>query len=250
VVLRGQRSEVRGQSNALWLAALLVLSAGCARRVPQQRLPERTDILAVLVVDPESRGAPEEAPDAVRERLAESLEARNLAVQRGPISALGGQIISGERVKALNRAAQAPYRLLVETRAVFFSQLDGRYRWTVGVRVSATRAADGAAVTEEFNLPAVMQFDHQKGSAAVEAVADEIARRTALALDGLIAAPPSVAAPPAEPTMGSRPRSIYFLMVDRFQNGDRGNDAKVDLADPQAFHGGDLAGAAQRLDWL
>ncbi len=43
---------------------------------------------------------------------------------------------------------------------------------------------------------------------------------------------------------------IYFLLVDRFANGDLGNDGAVDLADPQAFHGGDLAGVVQRLPEL
>ena len=43
---------------------------------------------------------------------------------------------------------------------------------------------------------------------------------------------------------------IYFLLVDRFANGDPSNDGRVDLADPQAFHGGDLAGVTQKLDYL
>ena len=248
--------------RALALCAAVLLAAGCTKRVPPrhlcqrmgvgrpQRLPERTPLTAVLAIDPESRGAPEEGPESLKERLAESLDSRNLAVERAPVSSLGGQTISGERAKALARAGTTPYRLLVEARAVFFSQLDGRYRWTVGVRLSASRAADGAAAVEEFNLPAVLQFDHQKSQAAVDAVADEISRRAALVLDGLIAAPPSVAPPTRSELEGSRPRSIYFLMVDRFANGEPKNDRDVDLADPQAFHGGDLAGATQRLDWL
>lgn len=239
--------------RALLLCAAVAV-AGCQKRVPPQRLPESAPIATVLVLDPESRGAVEEGPKALEERLAEALTSRNLKLERAPLAALGGQTISGERVKALARATSAPYRLLVETRAVFFSQLDGRYRWTVGVRLSGARASDGAAVVEEFNLPAVMPYDHQKGQAAVEDVADELARRAALALDALIAAPAS-AAPEAQPAAappatGARPSSIYFLMVDRFHNGDQGNDVAVDLKDPQAFHGGDLAGATQRLDWL
>jgi hypothetical protein len=60
---------------------------------------------------------------------------------------------------------------------------------------------------------------------------------------------------PKEPTVaptGQRtpPRSIYFVMVDRFANGTRSNDGDADPADPQAFHGGDLAGLRGRLDWL
>lgn len=48
---------------------------------------------------------------------------------------------------------------------------------------------------------------------------------------------------------------LYLLMVDRFENGDPTNDQAspgpaVDLADPQAWHGGDLAGVRGRLDHL
>ncbi|MDX2013439.1 MAG: alpha-amylase family glycosyl hydrolase [Myxococcaceae bacterium] len=57
-------------------------------------------------------------------------------------------------------------------------------------------------------------------------------------------------APPAPTGRRATPRSIYFVMVDRFANGSRANDGDADPADPQAFHGGDLAGLRGRLDWL
>jgi hypothetical protein len=58
-------------------------------------------------------------------------------------------------------------------------------------------------------------------------------------------------APKAAPT-GQRaaPRAIYFVMLDRFANGDRANDGEVDPKDPHAFHGGDLKGLLSKLDWL
>lgn len=43
---------------------------------------------------------------------------------------------------------------------------------------------------------------------------------------------------------------LYMIMIDRFQNGDPSNDADVVRGDPRAFHGGDLAGVLQRLDYL
>jgi alpha-amylase len=43
---------------------------------------------------------------------------------------------------------------------------------------------------------------------------------------------------------------IYFLLVDRFANGDPANDGAIDPADPQAFHGGDLAGVTAHVDEL
>ena len=46
------------------------------------------------------------------------------------------------------------------------------------------------------------------------------------------------------------PESVYFVMVDRFANGDPKNDGEIDLEDPQAFHGGDLQGVLDRLDHI
>lgn len=43
---------------------------------------------------------------------------------------------------------------------------------------------------------------------------------------------------------------LYFVLIDRFANGDSGNDAQVDRKDSRGFHGGDVAGLLQRLGYL
>ncbi|GGC74280.1 hypothetical protein GCM10007216_01160 [Thalassobacillus devorans] len=43
---------------------------------------------------------------------------------------------------------------------------------------------------------------------------------------------------------------IYFIMVDRFFNGDFDNDYEVDTGDPKAYHGGDIEGIIQQLDYI
>ncbi|MFZ3589185.1 alpha-amylase family glycosyl hydrolase [Bacillus sp. DJP31] len=43
---------------------------------------------------------------------------------------------------------------------------------------------------------------------------------------------------------------IYFIMVDRFNNGDTSNDFEVDINDPRAYHGGDLKGVTDKLDYI
>jgi glycosidase len=63
----------------------------------------------------------------------------------------------------------------------------------------------------------------------------------------------SAAPPAAHPSRlaTSRPWSdeiVYFVLVDRFANGDRSNDVKVDPSAKGAFHGGDLKGLTERLD--
>jgi len=44
--------------------------------------------------------------------------------------------------------------------------------------------------------------------------------------------------------------AIYFVLVDRYANGDPTNDGEVDPADPQAWHGGDIQGVIEHLDEL
>lgn len=43
---------------------------------------------------------------------------------------------------------------------------------------------------------------------------------------------------------------IYFALLDRFNNGDSHNDAHVDLKNPTAYHGGDMQGLIDKLDYL
>lgn len=43
---------------------------------------------------------------------------------------------------------------------------------------------------------------------------------------------------------------IYFIMVDRFNNGDTSNDFEVNPNDPYAYHGGDFKGITDKLDYI
>lgn len=54
----------------------------------------------------------------------------------------------------------------------------------------------------------------------------------------------------AAPVHAEETDLVYFVLVDRFDNGDPGNDDTIDRADPHAFHGGDLAGITRRLPYL
>jgi len=72
-----------------------------------------------------------------------------------------------------------------------------------------------------------------------------------------LAAPPvspasSPPAPPAitvvTPQRDWRDAVLYFVVLDRFADGDPGNDAGVDRSAKGAFHGGDLKGLIARLD--
>ncbi len=71
-----------------------------------------------------------------------------------------------------------------------------------------------------------------------------------VALAACVGTPPPQALPASEIDPEARPELLYFVLVDRFANGNPANDGEIDLQDPQAWHGGDLAGVRQKLDHL
>jgi len=62
------------------------------------------------------------------------------------------------------------------------------------------------------------------------------------------AAPAPAEAPVPHAAEAWRDDILYFVVTDRFADGDLANDAKVDRKAKGAFHGGDLKGLTQQLD--
>ncbi|QSQ13907.1 alpha-amylase family glycosyl hydrolase [Myxococcus landrumensis] len=187
------------------------------------------------------------------------------------------------------QAPEAPLLLLVETRVSFFGQVGGRFSWDVYVKTTANRATSVLEPTSDMSdYGAALQFDQQREDDAQLEVARQISGQAAALFDSFLASPmlvpatdggpglvPGLTAPagegiepgkstPTEPPPPSTPApkpylgqwspppgdAIYFVMVDRFANGNPGNDGAVDAKDAQAFHGGDLQGVIDRLDGL
>jgi glycosidase len=67
---------------------------------------------------------------------------------------------------------------------------------------------------------------------------------------------PVAAAPPTLPQTPTdwRDQILYFVMTDRFDDGDAGNNdqraGEFAAADPAKYNGGDLRGLARRLDYI
>lgn len=247
------------RASVLWSVCLVAFGLGCMPKVPKQRLAERAKVAVVYVVDAARVGEPESPPDALKRAVAAELDQRNLEVVELPLDVLGGQRLTDARLDGLKKAAgDAPLVLLIEQRVTFFSQLDGRYRWEVGTTVTAARGG-GAPVKDPFELPVVLMYDHERQKEAIAQAAPDVATRTGALLDALLAgssdlpkAPATVGKAPKAAPVGTpfQPRAIYFVMVDRFFNGDRSNDGDADPADPHGFHGGDLDGLTAKLDWI
>lgn len=113
-----------------------------------------------------------------------------------------------------------------------------------GVRVSVTRNA--TAVTS--GARAALLAASLAGALGAALLLSGFAGCTA-AGPGLSPSP----APTAAPTPPPKPfrwadAVLYFVVVDRFANGDAANDVNVDRAAKGAFHGGDLKGLTANLD--
>lgn len=54
----------------------------------------------------------------------------------------------------------------------------------------------------------------------------------------------------ASPIESWKDQILYFVLLDRFNDGDKTNNFEVDSRDPFAFHGGDVKGLVNKLDYL
>ena len=75
--------------------------------------------------------------------------------------------------------------LLIETQAQFFSQLEGRFRWTVEAQISLL-APGGEIFQKTLSIPVFHQFHHQREKESLEAAREQILRSLDRILDDYI----------------------------------------------------------------
>lgn len=239
------------KAGLAFAAGLLV--AGCVQRSPPVKLAQPAVALGAFVLDSERPAPAVDVPRELKDATSKVLWRRNLELD--PLSfekaaPLFGRVQnSQERLQQLPLLGkEAPFYVLVETRAVFFSQLGGRYRWNVYAKISVQRHGSAEApVTAELDVPVFLSFDHERETDAVRAAAWAIAERAGALFDSFLQAPPRELSRATPGRPGSEWEPLYFVLVDRFANGDLKNDGEVDLKDPQAFHGGDVQGVLDHL---
>ena len=110
---------------------------------------------------------------------------------------------------------------------------------------------DGANIPLRLARPTTVEFGFDPATHAI----------SVRPLSDVVFGGPQEAAPTAPVALGPASREqFYFVMTDRFANGDRGNDSGglsgdrtvtgFDPTDKGFFHGGDLAGVTQHLDYI
>jgi hypothetical protein len=72
---------------------------------------------------------------------------------------------------------QSDLILLIQTRTEYFSQLSGRYRWTVYAELSLANPDDlSRSIHRSVEIPVFMQFHHEQDSAVLEEASPTLAR--------------------------------------------------------------------------
>lgn len=238
----------------LLLVLLPLLLAGCIKRAEPPQAATPIPVGAVFLLDQEDAVAVLEAPDELIQAATAVLDTRNLQVDPLPASRWAESFASkrSTRQRMLELLERAPQDtvLLVETRAQLASLMEGRYRWTVPTTLTlARRGAADFPVQATVEVPVFLRYPHQDADDAVAAATTVLSKRLGRMADELLAADAVREAArsqqrpaQAQAPVSDRADAVYFVMVDRFRNGDPSNDGAVDRSDPQAFHGGDLRG--------
>ena len=168
--------------RALLLSLVL---GGCLPKAATVTAEQPVDVaVAALLSSVEDRPV-EAAPDAVGEALAVVVAAHNLRPQPADGAALLEKRTTGSRLALLAEGAGSPSLvLLVESEARYYSQLSGRYRWTITVTATVARSdAPGDGLTEQFEVPVFLQFHHEREPEALQAALPVIERRVSGLLD-------------------------------------------------------------------
>ena len=243
----------------------VVLLAGCIKRAEPVMAPDPTPVTAVFLFDQEQEPEVLDAPDSLVRAATSLLQGHNLVAEpldRGEWAESFSTLRSTrQRMMHLFDTGDSDVVLLVETRARFGSLIEGRYRWTVPVQLTlARRGSEDFPVQASMEVPVFMRFAHEQGLEAVEAAGPTITRRLSRMADELLRegatvgkrakARPTKTATAAPVKVREGADAIYFVLVDRYRNGDPSNDADADPSDPQAFHGGDLRGVIDDVDRL
>ncbi len=178
--------------HALALLAALAFAAGCVKSHPVVKLPEKTPIAVAFVLDDDHQGLVGEVPEALKKEVSAILAERNLDLFEIPFSSYAevfAPVRDSQRRLARLTNSEAPLTLLVETKAVYFAQLSGRYRWTVSLNLSVARK-DGSVepLSSATDLSTFVDFEHQKEQAVISSIASDLARRVGALLDEFLSA--------------------------------------------------------------
>lgn len=170
---------------------LTLLILGCMKpSLPVQSGTPRS-VHVVGVLDAVCDCAAVDTPSAFDERILDVLRDRGLLPRlhegQDTMRAMTVDRETTQRAVGLMVGFEAVPLLLVETAPVYFSEMNGQYRWTVAV---ALTLSDGETFRQAtFEVPVFLQYHHQREADAVDASAPVVTRRVGEMLDAWLGPP-------------------------------------------------------------
>jgi hypothetical protein len=170
------------------LTLIPLVLASCIKAAPPVQAPQPWTVAIVTVLEAAERDTLAGAPETLTEALQRAADDRALnAVVQSPDSWLKtftAKRTTEQRVEAVAESARTDLLLVVETDARWYSQIAGRFRWTVDVDVTFGRSDQAAAAARQhFEVPVALLFDHQRESEAVAEATPIIERRVTELMD-------------------------------------------------------------------
>lgn len=175
--------------RARFLAPLLAVAVACAPKQSGVQLVSSPATAAVVTLlspfDAESVAA---LPQRVNDRIDGLLADRKFSVARVQIgdasAALTARQTTEQRLRWLAEQSQAEFVVLVESTAVYNTQIEGRFRWSVEVVSTIADASElSSASSRRFTVPVHLQFVHEKDEAAVRAAGVVMERQISRQVD-------------------------------------------------------------------
>lgn len=165
---------------------VLILLACIGHHAPEMAEAGAT-LRLVSVVDSVANADVAAGPAALDLALAKQLSLRGIAVGPFDTSTALKSFSDHRDTRARLNSLPDPQSptLLVETVPSYYSEMNGKYRWTVHVVVSISPSE----YSKDFDVPVFLQFYHEREDAAVASATPVIAQHTAQLLDAWLAAP-------------------------------------------------------------
>ena len=165
-----------------------LVAAGCVKQAQPVQAPSPWTVAVVAVLEAAESGELQVAPAGLTDALQAETNRRalNAVVPESAswMETFEARRTTEQRVVHVAETANTDLLLVVETEPRWYSQIAGRFRWTVDVDVSFGRSADpNGAVHQHFEVPVTLLFDHQREPEAVAEATSIIDRRVAALLD-------------------------------------------------------------------
>lgn len=161
---------------------VLIALWGCAPKAPAVSATAPVAVDVAWVAAPMGDLPPRDAPAALADALEPLLRARNLQPVRVPAAEWAAPFdardLPEQRASWLAaRAGAADAVLLADLSPRYFGFVNGRYRWTVTAELWLVDPhAPTHTVTDRFEVPTYLTWDHERDDAALLAAAPLIGR--------------------------------------------------------------------------